>query len=354
MPIYTTATWLSLGTFDPFDVFEGDFNSENANVLLGQTLSSAQTLSLVTVTGNDNNNDGIIRSDDNGQTAESFTVDGITSNLDSEVVYNVTVTYGNGSTAAHTVAVVQLADGRTFIDPTSETQFDNASIQAITFNSIVKSDYSGINNTSIRSIDNSQIVCFAAGTLIATPQGPRAVESLAPGDMVDTLDDGPQPLVWTGAQSAEANGRTAPVLFRAGHYGAERDLMVSPQHRMLLRGPQLELMFGSSEMLAPAAALVDGQGVLRRPGGQIGYHHLMFTRHQLVLANGAPSESFYPGAQALRALSGASLRALLALYPELARQPVREVYGPPARPCLRMSEARLCRIPARRPQVIAA
>jgi len=162
------------------------------------------------------------------------------------------------------------------------------------------------------------VFCFVSGAEIDTPDGPRRVEDLAPGDLVVTRDCGALPLSWTGACKVPATGHLAPIVFRAGTLGALRDTAVSPQHRILLSGWQAELLFGVSELLVPATALINDSTVFRRTGGRVTYHHIMFEDHQIVRADGMWSESFHPGPCALGMLAPDTLSELLELFPELA------------------------------------
>jgi hypothetical protein len=186
---------------------------------------------------------------------------------------------------------------------------------------------------------SSGVICFASGTRIRTPEGERAVETLRPGDLVETLDHGPQPLRWTGRTRVAADGTLAPVLIRKGALGNCRDLMVSPQHRVLLRGWRAEMLFDVPEVLVAAIHLVDGTRILRRPGGRITYHHILFDTHQIVFSEGAPTESFHPGDWSTGTLDAAQRAELLALFPDLARTG----YGPAARRALKRHEAALMR-----------
>ena len=91
----------------------------------------------------------------------------------------------------------------------------------------------GLIDTGMVTINS--IPCFVAGTLIRTPSGDVPVESLTPGDLVMTHDDGAQPLRWIGRRSVPATGAFAPVRIRAGTFGPHGALMLSPQHRVLMR-----------------------------------------------------------------------------------------------------------------------
>ncbi len=182
------------------------------------------------------------------------------------------------------------------------------------------------------------IICFTAGTMIRTPGGERPIETLKPGDMVTTLDRGAQPLRWIGRRTVPATGVLAPIRFATGSYGNHRDLLVSPQHRMLCRGYAAQLLFGETEVLAPAKSLVDDFQVTIDYGGMVTYVHMLFDRHEIVIANGAPSESFYPGSCGLDSLSDPSRDELFRLFPALRSD--AGSYGPASRTCLKGSEAR--------------
>jgi hypothetical protein len=181
------------------------------------------------------------------------------------------------------------------------------------------------------------VACFAAGTLIDTPQGARPVSDIGPGDRVLTIDGGAQTVRWAGAQTVRGRGRFAPVRFAEGVFGAERAVFVSPQHRVLVSGWQAELHFGAEEVLVPAVALTGCPGVTRTPCDLVTYVHFLFDSHHLVTASGLVSESFLPGAEAMNGVSGAAAEELFALFPGLRHAP--EVYGKAARPVRAVREA---------------
>lgn len=138
--------------------------------------------------------------------------------------------------------------------------------------------------------------CFAAGTFIEIESGPIPVETLRPGDMVRTLDNGFQPLVQLAQTTVRGDGALAPVLFAAGALGNFRDLYVSQQHRMLITGWQAELACGESEVFVPARLLENGDTIRIVPRHKVTYYHLLFARHEIVFSEGIPTESYFPGA----------------------------------------------------------
>ena len=182
------------------------------------------------------------------------------------------------------------------------------------------------------------IICFTAGTAIQTPSGERRIESLKAGDLVLTLDHGPRPIRWIGHKTVRATGALAPIRFQKGSIGNTRDLLVSPQHRMLVGGYLTQLHFGETEVLAPAKSLVDELGVTVAYGGMVTYYHMLFDTHEIVLANGAPSESFFPGSHGLDTLNDPARDEIFRLFPKLRSD--LGAFGPAGRVCLKATEAR--------------
>lgn len=170
------------------------------------------------------------------------------------------------------------------------------------------------------------VPCFTPGVSIATLNGPRPVETLRVGDRVLTRDSGFQAIRWIGrraltAAEAAAQPGLAPVRIARGALGPdlpERDLIVSPQHRMLITGPRAEMIFGEREVLVAALHLVGRPGISRMAAGPVTYLHLLFDRHEIVQAEGAWSESFQPGARTLRGMEDAVRAELLSLFPDLS------------------------------------
>lgn len=194
-------------------------------------------------------------------------------------------------------------------------------------------------DATLLSAENTGVVCFVAGTRIKTANGEVAVNDLVPGDRVLTLDHGYQPVRWVGCSRRLAVGRLAPVRICAGALGNDRDLLVSPQHRVLLRGWQATLMFGEGEVLVAAKALVNDHSIRVEEGGEVDYFHILFDRHEIVFAEGAACESFHPGQQGWKALDAATRDEILELFPELDRCP--DGYGPSARLSLKEYEGRI-------------
>lgn len=184
------------------------------------------------------------------------------------------------------------------------------------------------------------IICFTPGTRIATPMGARDIATLEVGELVLTRDHGLQPIRWIQSRTVPALDRFAPVRIKPGVIsGQERDLLVSPQHRMLFHGCRAELLFGESEVLIAAKHLVDGKLVTQDTGGNVTYIHMMFDQHEVVYAEGAATESFHPGSIGLSAVSEPAREELFALFPDL-RSNIGS-YGQTARRSLRGYEVKL-------------
>ncbi len=187
---------------------------------------------------------------------------------------------------------------------------------------------------------NGNPVCFEAGTLIATPQGPRRIEHLRVGDLVDTLDDGPQPLRWVGGGPVMAQDAALPVRIAAGVLDNDNVLSVSGQHLVMLDGVDCELLFGEAEVLVAAKDLQGLPGVSQETAcRRVRYHHLMLDRHQILLAEGAAAESLHPGPMALAALPRRALAELQANF--LPYELERLAHQPSARRVLKSHEARV-------------
>lgn len=167
--------------------------------------------------------------------------------------------------------------------------------------------------------------CFTPGTLIATPRGEVAVEELRMGDKVITRDNGFQEIVWLGARKLGwadlgADPHLKPIVISQGSLGhglPESDLMVSPNHRILVTNDHTALRFNETEVLVSAKHLITGRSIYEVNSGGTTYIHFMFSRHQVVLSNGAWTESFQPSDFALKGLGNAQRNEIFEILPEL-------------------------------------
>ncbi|WP_407492434.1 Hint domain-containing protein [Pseudooceanicola sp. MF1-13] len=187
-----------------------------------------------------------------------------------------------------------------------------------------------------------RVICLARGTRVATDQGYRRVENLRQGNLLVTKDHGPQPLRWIGHRDVDAVGPAAPVVFAPGTVGNDRELRVSPQHRMLVTGWKPEMLFGEPEVLVAAKHMIDGGDITQDHGGEVEYFHLCLDRHEIIYAEGAETESFLAGEVGLSTLTTLQREDLAEALAHLP-QPFS---AKPARPMLRAFEAQLLMDPA--------
>ncbi|MBS0639935.1 MAG: Hint domain-containing protein [Proteobacteria bacterium] len=136
----------------------------------------------------------------------------------------------------------------------------------------------------------TDLACFAPGTGIATPSGRVVVEALRVGDLVVTADGRAMPVQWLGHQTVSTHFadplRVLPIRITAGALADNqpvRDLLVSPDHAMFVDG-----------VLIQAGALVNGTTIRREPAAAevLTYYHVELSEHALILAEGAPAETF--------------------------------------------------------------
>lgn len=173
------------------------------------------------------------------------------------------------------------------------------------------------------------VPCFAADSLIETARGAVAAGDLVVGDLVRTRDAGMQPIRWIGRQAVSAarlaaNPNLQPIRIRAGALGDNvpaTDLVVSPQHRVLVRSRIALRMFGTEEVLVAAKQLCQIDGIdIAHDLAEIVYVHFLFDDHQIVFSNGAETESLLVGAEALKSVGAAARAEILALFPDLAER----------------------------------
>jgi hypothetical protein len=169
------------------------------------------------------------------------------------------------------------------------------------------------------------IPCFTPGTLIETARGLVKVEQLRVGDQVRTRDNGMQRIEWIGMRAVSAeelrkNPNWRPIRILKGALGPDmpnRDMMVSPQHRMMLESDKAEMLLGAREVLAPAKALTYLEGVEVADVAEVTYVHIMCHEHEIVMGDGVWSESFQPGDMTIGAVDAVQRAELLRLFPQL-------------------------------------
>jgi hypothetical protein len=197
------------------------------------------------------------------------------------------------------------------------------------------------------------VICFAVGTLLLTPEGLRPVEAIRAGDRVSTRDSGAQEVLWSAHQRFSgarlfAMPHLRPIRIHSGALGEDRpegDLLVSPEHRLLLRGNHARDLFNEPELLVAARDLVDGHTIRPVSGlKEVTYVHLLTPRHEIVWANGVEAETFHPAGADLDLFASADRAALCGVAPGLVGDPF--AYGGFARRALSAREATILRFAA--------
>lgn len=245
-------------------------------------------------------------------------------------INGINVVAGQTVTLASGQMITLNADGTVLIK--GDGQIENK-----TFTYTVKDQFGNVDTAFVTM---NSVPCFVAGTLILTPAGERQVQTLQPGDLVMTHDDGPQPVRWVGQRRVPATGAFAPIRIKANTFGDHRTLMLSPQHRILIRDGLAELLFGEPEVLVAAKDLVNDRSIRVQEGGEVDYVHILFDKHQVVFSEGLATESFLPGPQVTAQLERAIVDELAAIFPELNPR-TGDGYGPSARRMLRGHEAQV-------------
>lgn len=193
--------------------------------------------------------------------------------FDDTIVINMALVNGSWTVNGQTLNV----GNNTLVGPQSELVFTytgSTNFHAIVINSVT-----------------ATINCFTAGTRIATPDGPRAVETLEAGDLVLTASGAAQPVKWLGETNVDTRlthpAKVNPICITAGALGGglpEQDLLLSADHAIEIDG-----------VLYNAGALVNGSTIyqkLQMPRDGFTYYHIETEAHDLVLAEGVAAETY--------------------------------------------------------------
>ncbi len=278
----------------------------------------------ITIDDSDGNDDGIFGdfthtggADEPDQDVTASTVAGIGIGDTVDLRYKYTVTGSDGS---------------------SGTVYFIASNAAANYGPIMVSDFPldptvtytfGTFNTDGAAPYSSLVPCFGKSTQIETKTGPVPVERLRVGDLVRTLDHGHQPIRWIGSKKLDLidlamRPKLLPIRIAKGALGPDtpsRDLLVSPQHRVLVRSRIAQRMFDTGEVLIPANKLLELDGVNVAKGvKQVEYFHLLFDGHQIIFSDGAMTESLFTGPEAMKAVGKDARMEIVALFPQIFAQ----------------------------------
>lgn len=349
MALNVTLSTLYLGTFADLDTFEGDSDMENPSALIGTYGSMGAPLykDRVDVVTNSPNDGGGGDADDtlnfdhaDGGTPDTLSYDlgagPVTTQADSGGVVTGTITFIDGTTATDNFAIFQDQTGAVFLTiGDNQPYLDDKGVASFEITSVNSTNYAGLNQ--LTRDDYNFVPCFTNDARILTPSGLVRITKLQVGDLVMTRDHGPQPIRWIGGTKVRKrdlidNENLRPYRIKADCFGPglpKHDLTLSPQHRVLLGGKLVENMFGDQEMLIAVKHLAKVQGI-RQPKvkNNVTYRHILLDRHEVIYANGLPTETLLIGTEARRKLPRALIDEIDTLLPDLARGPAAQ---PPAR-----------------------
>lgn len=291
---------------------------------------------MVKVQLNDTDGDG--RIPHNGPETITHSAEGASGNFTVNTSFTVsmcTITLrlpdGSDYTVTQSLHVMQDSDGNVFLMPppgnekTTEWEIEvyKYPFVSVTFSSD-PANYDPC-DTAV-TIPPHTFPCFVRGTLIETEYGSIPVEDLCEGMKIWTRDNGLQAIRWIGSRHLgnevlSAAESIRPIRIRAGALGVNmpsHDLFVSPQHRILIRSKIALKMFGAEEILVAAKQLLQIEGIdIVHEAREVEYFHFLFDQHEIVLSNGAETESLYTGPEALKSLGAAACEEIFLLFPEL-------------------------------------
>ncbi len=269
-------------------------------------ITGAQGFPTTAITFTDNNGAGDLLLDKNGGLADPDTqvvINGVTYNFTLELIGTLPSGNSQLNGAAAPLAGKQIALITVVINGTARQLF------FVTDGTATFGQMNAIGNGAIPLVPSSVdpnpdpfYPCFCTGTLIATPSGPRAIETLVAGDMVLNEHGEEHQIHWAGRSrvsldTLRSNENLAPIRIAAGAFGPampNADLYVSPQHRIVLDGAAAELLFGEARVLAAAKHLVGTFAERVQPEADVEYFHILTEAHEILVSNGLRTESFQP------------------------------------------------------------
>ncbi|MFA8440869.1 Hint domain-containing protein [Yoonia sp.] len=178
-----------------------------------------------------------------------------------------------------------------------------------------------VNFTEIENLT----VCFAEGTQIKAEDGIIPIEKLCVGDRLATRDHGLQTIRWIGKRvlgpdALATHPNLQPIRIAAGALGAgrpSRDLVVSPQHRIVVRSKIAVRMFDAEEVFVPAKHLLGLNGVsIATDITTVIYYHLLCDDHEIIEADGALAETLYTGTEAMKAMTPEARKEIALIFGE--------------------------------------
>ncbi|WP_107496778.1 Hint domain-containing protein [Thalassobius sp. I31.1] len=175
-------------------------------------------------------------------------------------------------------------------------------------------------------LDDTVPICFTADTCILTSDGAKPIQNIQVGDLIVTADNGLKPVRWFGSNKIsrarlESNHKLRPIRITAGALGhnlPQRDLVVSRQHRILVSSEATSQLFSHNAALISAIKLTELPGIFIDDAcDSVEYFHFLCDAHEIVYAEGIPTESLYTGTEALRTVNPQAREEILQIFPEL-------------------------------------
>ncbi len=237
---------------------------------------------------------------------------------------SVFLAYGTNSSGQRVAALVDYDQaGRTH--NTIEAILAYLSLTDSTLVSLDTYSTSGLSVGAFRENNVADVICFARGTMITTSEGERPIEKLKAGDLVVT-ENGFAPIRWisstivTESQLVDSP-KLRPIRITAGSLGyglPKNDLLVSPQHRMLVSSAITRRMFEKEGVLISAKKLSKLPGIfVDESVKSVEYFHILCDKHEVIIADGAMSETLYLGEQSWKTLSDQAREEIETLFPNL-------------------------------------
>lgn len=305
--------------YGPFEGLPPEWSEENGEGLPANVVTSGPAIDLtpyvVSVTITDTDSDGLITGNGN----DAFTISGIEYTINAVWFGDKMTVNGTEYTSVTFYGHDEFGNVQSLAMP----MVDGAPVAAF------PGDITGtvwIEIPNAYALPITDIPCFTRGTRIETAVGEVNVEDLKVGDLVMTKDKGLQPIRWIGSRFIErsslaANRDLRPIRVSKGALGNNnptRDLLVSPQHRILVRSKVAQRMFDVGEVLVAAKQLLEVVGIdVDNEVEEVEYFHFLLDEHHVVISNGAESESLYTGPRALRSVGRAALEEIYTTFPEL-------------------------------------
>ncbi|PHQ96615.1 MAG: hypothetical protein COB39_11765 [Marinosulfonomonas sp.] len=138
---------------------------------------------------------------------------------------------------------------------------------------------------------------IAGHSPIDTPNGLVPIEALKCGDLVTTVDNGPQPIRWICERCVPTRGLFQPLRLRAPYFGLTRDILVAPEQRLVFENTEIEYLFGVESVLVEARHLTNKVNVILEPAkaDSIRLYQLLFDHHEIITVAGCRMESLFVG-----------------------------------------------------------